>query len=329
MRSSRVSAYAIATLVAASLGAQGKPVAVLVDPIQDAGMITKGELIERTFQIRNEGDEPLNILEVKPACGCTVAEYDRTIAPGATGSIKAAVKSAGFDGPIAKGITVRTNDTASPRLELVIKANVKPWISVRPGYARYLVVEGAEATTSTQTLTSRQPGLEILSVESPYPFLTAVPKRSEEDSKETHPEWKIEFTLGEDAPVGPLAAHAVVRTNHPEQPLLRVPVSGYVRPVLAVSPPRADFGERALKEPAVTSLQVRNFSAESVALTQVRSNVTGLTAEIRTLNEGVDFELVLTLDPAMPKGEFSGSLIIETTSTLRPRLEVELTGTIL
>lgn len=329
MKISKPFACLALVLLATAVWAQGKPVAVLVDPIQDAGTVRKGELIERTFKIRNEGDEPLRILEVKPSCGCTVADYDRTIRPGAVGTVKAAVKSAGFDGPIAKSVTVRTNDAANPRLELVIKANVSPYVRVRPGYARYLVVEGGGAETSTQTLSSQEPGLAILSVESPFPYLQIVPRRADEEEGETHPEWKLEMTLAADAPVGPLASHAVVRTNHPKQPTLQIPVSGFVRPVIGVSPPRADFGERQLKEPAVTSLQVRNFSSESVALTSARSSVRGLKAEIRTLNEGTDFELVLTLDPGMPKGPFTGTLVVETTSKQRPRLEIELTGTVL
>src|SRR3954467_12599449 len=135
-------ALCAAFLVAAVLFADGKPKAVAVEPIKDVGTVPKGDKAVADFLIRNDGDAVLEITNVQPACGCTVAEYDKTIAPGKTGKVHAVVDTSTFNGPIAKGVTVFTNDPAMPQIELTVRAKVEPYINVKPGYARYTTVQG-------------------------------------------------------------------------------------------------------------------------------------------------------------------------------------------
>src|SRR6185436_15700181 len=124
-------------LVAASLFAQSasQPKAVVTEPVKDLGVVAKGEKAAYEFTIRNEGNAPLQIQEVRAACGCTVADYDKVIGPGQAGKVRVSVDTATFNGPIAKGVTVYTNDPATPQMELTIRAQVEPFIKVKPGYA--------------------------------------------------------------------------------------------------------------------------------------------------------------------------------------------------
>src|SRR5205085_3793442 len=59
-----------------------KPKAAAVEPIKDVGNVAKGEKITNDFMIKNEGDADLQITNVQPACGCTVADFDKVIKPG-------------------------------------------------------------------------------------------------------------------------------------------------------------------------------------------------------------------------------------------------------
>jgi len=62
----------------------------------------------RVFEFTNTGDQPLNIINVKSSCGCTVPEWPKEpIAPGTKGQIK--VQYNMNPGPISKTITVETN----------------------------------------------------------------------------------------------------------------------------------------------------------------------------------------------------------------------------
>ncbi|MES2266749.1 MAG: DUF1573 domain-containing protein [Bacteroidota bacterium] len=65
----------------------------------DFGKIPQGTPVTTVFEFTNVGKEPLILTEVKPTCGCTIADYTKTpVTPGGKGSIKitynAAVASA-------------------------------------------------------------------------------------------------------------------------------------------------------------------------------------------------------------------------------------------
>ncbi|MFL5810986.1 MAG: DUF1573 domain-containing protein [Flavisolibacter sp.] len=77
---------------------------------QNLGNITKGQVVEITWKFRNTGDKPLVIEDVRPACGCTVADKPtEPIAPGKEGLIKAKYNSENGEGHITKQMTVLAN----------------------------------------------------------------------------------------------------------------------------------------------------------------------------------------------------------------------------
>jgi len=323
-------AATLALAVAPSAVGQTTPSLVVVEPVKNAGVVRVGTTIRETFTLRNEGDAELRILSVEPDCGCTIVAFDRVIAAGGTGEISAEVDVSRFVGPIAKYLNVRTNDPANPQLALTIKAEVRPRVQVYPGYARFLVVEGEAEHRSEQTVwASDLDDFEISSARSPYSFLgvevheaTGDEVRSEGQGRQ----WRVVMTLAKSAPVGPMADHVRLETNHPEVQRLRIPVSGFVRPVLAVSPPVADLGERNGGQPIVGSVHVKNFSDVEIALLSVTSDLPGL--EVKIKPDGRDHYLILTLQPGL-KGPFSGLITVQTDSSRIPTLEIEVKGSIL
>src|SRR6185295_10789310 len=193
-------ALCAALLVAATVLAAGKPKAVAVEPIKDVGVVATGEKIVNDFLIRNDGDAVLEITNVQPACGCTVAEFDKSIAPGQTGKVHAVVDTTTFNGPIAKGVSVFTNDPDTPQIELTIRAKVEPYISVKPGYARYITVQGEPLEGSiAQTLWAPDgSSIEVTGVDSPWPFLHVSfreAKPEERVGQSTGKQWRVEMML--------------------------------------------------------------------------------------------------------------------------------------
>lgn len=322
----------VATLFAEDAGK--KPKAVVAEPVMDAGVVPKGEKIAHDFVIRNEGDAPLEITQVKPACGCTVVDFDKTIAPGQTGKVHSVVDTVTFTGAIAKGVTVFTNDPDTPRLELTVRAKVEPYITAKPGYARYITVQGEEKTgTIVQNLwaTDGAP-MDVVKIDSPYDFLKISFREATEAERIPEAQgkqWRIEMTLDNNAPVGALAEHVTVHTNHPKQKLATIPVSGFVRPVIAVTPTVADFGTVELKEPLNRAINVRAFSTEPIKVTSVEENIKGLDVRLEPVTEGREYQVQLTLNPEVGKGDFKGKLTIHTDSPKRPVIEVELKATVI
>lgn len=76
----------------------------------DLDSITQGEKAGGSILIRNDGPEPLTIVDVFAECGCTVPEYSRkAIAPGDTSSVSVTFDSKGRAfGHFTKAVRIRT-----------------------------------------------------------------------------------------------------------------------------------------------------------------------------------------------------------------------------
>lgn len=56
---------------------------------QNIGKVKKGQVVEIAWRLKNTGDKPLIIQDVRPSCGCTVADKpEAPIAPGEESVIK-------------------------------------------------------------------------------------------------------------------------------------------------------------------------------------------------------------------------------------------------
>lgn len=337
-------ALAVAVLVAGPVSAPTyaqdeaagpAPKAVVDNPVSADVETTRGKKVDFEFEIRNEGTAPLELLEVRPACGCTVADYDKVIEPGGKGILRATLDTANLEaGGTAKGVTVFTNDPETPRIQLTLRVLVEELVIFNPGFARFVQTRGHSPGVIRQLLYAGDlDKLEIRGVESPFPYLEVTYRPADDTEKiqvSEHDQWvlTLEFDYSK-APVGPVIGEVKVHTNHPEQPVAQLPVSGFVRPVVAVTPDRADFGQLTLSEPLVVSFRIKNFGPEALSITEVVSGLEGMEASVRELKPGRDFAVDLTLDPKMKKGSFDASLKIRTSSKVAPLVEVPLHGEVL
>jgi len=88
------------------------------------GAVKPGTPLTFSFQVRNDGKATLEIKAVNPSCGCTTSNFDKSIAPGKTGSITLAVeKTDGYKGEVVKTATVSTNDPDRSNFTLTLRAN--------------------------------------------------------------------------------------------------------------------------------------------------------------------------------------------------------------
>ncbi|HVR97126.1 MAG TPA: DUF1573 domain-containing protein [Thermoanaerobaculia bacterium] len=313
--------------------AAGAPKAVAVEPIKDIGTVAKSEKVVHDFVIKNEGDAVLEITQVRPACGCTVAEFDKTIAPGQTGKVHVVLDTSTFAGPIAKGVQVITNDPATPKFELTLRVKVEPYVSVKPGYARYIMVQGEDSQASiAQTLwVPDGTDIDVVKVDSPFPYMKtsfreAKPEERVADAKGK--QWRVEMQLTKDAPVGAIAEYVTVHTTHPKQKLVQIPVSGFVRPVVAVTPAVADVGTVEVKQPLRRVLNVRNFATEPIKVTGVEG-MKGVDVSFESLQDGREYQVTLVLKPELAKGPLNGKLKILTDSPKAPVIDVDVKGTVM
>lgn len=103
----------------------GQKTTIEIDLIHDAGEVVKGEMITAKFKIKNTGDYPLVIAEVKGSCSCTVAEYpEDPLQPGETSEVIAHVNTDKTGtGIINKSVRIVANTTPSIT-QVLVKAKV-------------------------------------------------------------------------------------------------------------------------------------------------------------------------------------------------------------
>jgi Protein of unknown function (DUF1573) len=98
-----------------------------LDSMQNFKKINEGQKLEINFHFRNTGTKPLVIANVRPGCGCTVAEKpEAPIAPGKEGVIKSTFDSEGKPGPVRKSIYVSANTKFTQTHEMVFEGEVIP-----------------------------------------------------------------------------------------------------------------------------------------------------------------------------------------------------------
>jgi hypothetical protein len=311
------------------------PKAVPVEPIKNFDIVPRGEQLQHDFLIKNEGDAVLEITDVHPACGCTVASFDPRIEPGKTGRVTAKVDTQDFAGPISKSIAVFTNDKTNPKLQLVVKADVKPYISVDPGYARFNYVQGEPLRPITQLLwTEDGKDVNVVRVKPPYNHLKVSYREAKEEERRKEAkgrQWMIDVELVPNAPVGALTDYVEVETDHPKQKLVKLPISGFVRPRQHITPVDIDFGElEGAALPLQRSLHFTNFATEGIEVAKVETGLAGvtLTAKPNEKQPGHRLMLTLTLSPEMPKGDFNTQIKIYTTDPQKPFILLPIKGSI-
>lgn len=84
----------------------------------DFGRIVEGEKVKHTFKFKNTGQAPLQVISVKPSCGCTTPSYSKEpVAPGEEGFIEVLFDSGGKQGAQKKTVQVFAN--TAPRVTII------------------------------------------------------------------------------------------------------------------------------------------------------------------------------------------------------------------
>ncbi len=93
----------------------------------DFGKIPQGTPVTTEFKFTNIGTAPLILTEVRPTCGCTIADYTKTpVKPGEEGTIKITYNAA-VAAPFNKTIVVTSNaKTPQKYLNIVGEVVAKP-----------------------------------------------------------------------------------------------------------------------------------------------------------------------------------------------------------
>jgi hypothetical protein len=205
------------------------------------GVVAPGDPVKARFELRNTGDETLEILKADPGCACTVAEHPKTIAPGAVGYIEASLDTSKLRGEVGKGIVVDTNDPQNLKVVLTMKGLVMSSAMLLPEDKVYLdnlnesgilerrLVRGNpldKGVLEIRGITTSAPWLDVTArkLDRPLPEEIGLPPSREGD-------WLLEIRVrpGE-MPYGARSEKVTFDTGLVRQPKLEVPIYARLLP---------------------------------------------------------------------------------------------------
>jgi hypothetical protein len=296
----------------------------------DLGVVGLGEEAVAEFVVRNEGGAPLGIDEPVLRRATRVDGLVPALRAGESVRLRFTIDTLNANADPRQDWTLVTSDPDRPRLLVPVRIDVRPFVVARPGQARYITVQHAREGTIAQTLGAVDGvPFSVLRVDSPLPSLRVSFREARPDERQPAwpgRQWRVESTLASSAPVGALSGAVVVHTDHPRQKRVVVPVSGFVRPILAATPPEARVGDLDRKRPRPLHVLIKNFAEEPIEVTEVTTDVRAVDARIEPVDPGRTWRLKLYPVSDAPLGPFAGKVRLRTANPGIPVFEVPLSG---
>lgn len=301
----------------------------------DFGEVIHGQRTRLKVPVRNEGTAPLILKEVKPSCGCTVATFTPTIAPGARGEIELEFDSSERPpGYQSFRVLVYSNDAAQRDQGayctlLNLRGEVRTMFRLVPMGAFFgEFIHGLKPITKvvrvigidqakggfTLELTSKLPA--YLKVEiSPWEGPNG--QRGQE----------LRVTMDPSAPRGQVNELLELSTSVAIQPKLHMTVAALVNDRI-VGPGLIDFGAFSRAEGSQRETLVeRRDGQDGMPLAKVVSPYPWLEVQA-TVQDPRRLSLSLKVAPGAPSGAFAGSVKLLFDDPNQRLVEVPITGRI-
>jgi hypothetical protein len=214
---------AVALIAAMTCCAVGRA-ALEIEPSQYyAGDVRAGAALSHRFTLINRGPDAVEIVEVRPSCGCTTGTPDRRrFVPGESGSLLLEVNTLTQpDGPASWRVTLSCKSGESVEEKtLTLTARVQADITLEPA-ALVIVTEGA--VNREITLSDRRPHpLTVVRAETTSPQVRA---RVDKPSHGADGRWRcaVHLEAPADLPDGRHDEALHLYTSDPEYPDLKMP----------------------------------------------------------------------------------------------------------
>jgi hypothetical protein len=234
---------------------QAAPVMEVEMPTYDFDQVSEGDIVKHDFRVLNRGNAPLEIKDVKPGWGCSVARFDRTIPAGGEGTITLEVKTKGYESNLHKTARVISNDPKASELTIGIKGKVWAPIQLDPRYAGLtgFLGEKIQKILRLRAATEKPLIVKLASV--------SIPEKVDVELKEMEQgrtwELKVENKVNQETRY---AGQVKLTTNYSEKPEMVIRIIGNVRPLVEVMPKGLNFGrlsEEQLKQLAKSGELIR------------------------------------------------------------------------
>lgn len=298
------------------------PVAKCDEPVHDFGETWMGPTLLHSFVIKNDGQSPLQIVKVKPACGCTIAgQHPSTIAPGESGSFPFSVASTKLRGRFEKAITIQTNDPVNPDLRLKVAGVVKRYVDVLPTNAIFGKISGDEPQERVLKISNNTDNKLELKVEpaavGPFKFALV----------ETMPGKEFELKVNMTPPYTPGDyRHEVMLTSSvSEQATIPVTATAQIPQRLEIQPSTLTLNPATTADrPYVRPLRFTNYGTRPVKVTEAAATDPTLKVALNERTEGKAYTINVEIPAGYVQPSPGATLVLKTDDPDMPTINVPI-----
>ncbi len=258
------------TTPAATSSPEAKPKIKLDHLVHDFKEVNPASDLEAVFNITNTGNAPLDIIDIKASCGCTIPSIGkRLLAPGETTVLKVRLKPPNIAGLVDKKVTIKTNDPVIPSVMLSLLANVVLELSIEPQFLRFENVLRSDQPTRDILLVPRDAEkFKVIGITADSPYLST--NLVQEGAR-------YRVTVRLDAPSVPagtsdfMSTLVHIKTNSESLPEALVPVNVRFLPLYTTLPERLQVYVKA-DATSTRPIIIKQTHGQPFEITAIRSS---------------------------------------------------------
>jgi hypothetical protein len=321
------SSLCLAVVCLAAFAQDAQPNLSFEQPIHNFAVIDRGASVDIEYKFTNPGKADLEILDVKPTCGCTTTKPTKTTyKPGESGIIPVTFNSTRFSGEVTKTIIVTSNDPDEPRQQIRLAGRIRTEVSVEPvSIALPSVKRGADIEREIVVSTEIMDKLEITDIQSPFPFLKLTPERIDDKKM------KIRVSIkGADLPTDRhvFQGQITYKTNANSEDFKQMRTSIFLRMVkpVQVSPASVYFFSTPQGQNREAQVILKATNAGEMKILEVASDPDFVKAEVVDEGQG---KLKVTLSDSAKTGNFTGRIKVKTNVSEQPEVVIPIRGSVI
>lgn len=210
---------------------------------RDFGSVPHGPLLTHSFPITNKTKNVVQVANVRVSCGCVSAHAQHTVLqPGEATAIVANMDTSRFHGHKSVTVYVTFSQPQWEEVSLVVSANSRADVSISPSTMAFGKIQRGTSPTSTVNLGFFGNGQwQVEEVRSESNYIKPAIKEVRRSTGEVA--YELTASVRSDVPVGKWYTDLWLKTNNPNIPQVRVPLTVEVEPAINVNPKVAELGE--------------------------------------------------------------------------------------
>jgi len=254
--------------------------------------VNYGQAVVHAFEVKNEGDAPLQIRGIESDCSCMTATFDTTIAPGTAGTVKVTLDTSTLDGHQRHLLRVVSDDPEFPRVSLAMQGFVRGPIVVLPKGSFALRQLRGEPTRQTIEIENNQSRpLAITRVSASTAGTKAVLETLEKGSR-----YAIHVETEAALPAGNHRGSVIVQTDYPRRPKIDIPYDVLVLNAIQARPGVIYVGgPEGSDRKALKTITLRHLRGRPFRLTDVSSDQSNITSTQEEAKKGEEWNVNFTI----------------------------------